>query len=164
MLDFSDFVHDICEQDYTAHFTTDDIFPTREDLIKWVRGVAFNLGLVVIILRSNKYNGQPWRKTHVLLGCERGGKYWKYKCDAEPSLSRTRKCDCPFRLRGRPISQGEEWVLNVKCGYHNHDVSSTLVGHPYAGRLKSSEHSLFVDMTKSQVKPANILLTLKEKD
>ncbi|XP_027934490.1 uncharacterized protein LOC114189955 [Vigna unguiculata] len=68
------------------------------------------------------------------------------------------------RLRGRPISQGEGWVLNVKCGYHNHDVSSTLVGHPYAGRLKSTEQSLLVDMTKSQVKPANILLTLKEKD
>jgi len=30
--------------------------------------------------------------------------------------------------------------------------------------LKSVEHSLFIDMTKSQVKPANILLTLKEKD
>ena len=163
MSEFSDFVHDICEQDYTSHFTTDDIFSTREDLIKWVRGVAYNLGFVVIILRSDKYNGQPGRKTHVLLGCERGGKYRKYKCDAEPSLSGTRKCDCPFRLRGRPISQGEGWVLNVKCGYHNHDVSSTLVGHPYAGRLKSSEHSLLVDTTKSQVKPVNILLTLKEK-
>jgi len=43
-------------------------------LIKWVRGVAFNLGFVVIILRSDKYNGQPERKTCVLLGCERGGK------------------------------------------------------------------------------------------
>jgi len=107
MSDFSDFVHDICEQDYISHFTTDDIFPTREDLIKWVRGVTYNLGFVVIILRSDKYNGQPGRKTHVLLGCERGGKYRKYKCDAEPSLSGTRKCDCPFRLRGRPISQGE---------------------------------------------------------
>jgi len=107
MSDFSNFVHDICEQDYTSHFTTDDIFPTREDLIKWVRGIAYNLGFIVIILRSDKYNGQPERKTHVLLGCERGGKYRKYKCDAEPSLSSTRKCDCPFRLRGRLISQGE---------------------------------------------------------
>jgi len=51
MSGFFDFVHDICEQDYTSHFTTNDIFPTREDLIKWVRGVAFNLGFVVLILR-----------------------------------------------------------------------------------------------------------------
>ena len=55
-------------------------------------------------------------------------------------------------------------MLNVKCGYHNYNVSSTLVGHPYAGRLKSTKHSLLVDMPKSQVKPTNILLTLKEKD
>jgi len=55
-------------------------------------------------------------------------------------------------------------MLNVICGDHNHNVSSTLVGHPYTGRLKSSEHLLLVDMIKSQVKPANILLTLKEND
>jgi len=55
-------------------------------------------------------------------------------------------------------------VFKLIHGYHNHDLSHTLVGHPFVGRLKSSEHSLFVDMTKSQVKPANIFLTLKEKN
>ena len=49
-------------------------------------------------------------------------------------------------------------MLNIKCGYRNHNVSSTLVSHPYAGRLNSTEHSLLVNMTKSQVKPTNILL------
>jgi len=77
MSDFSAFGHDICEQDYTSKFSTHDIFSTRENLIKWVRGVAFDLEFVVIILRSDKYNGQPRRKTYVLLGCERGGKYRK---------------------------------------------------------------------------------------
>ena len=38
----------------------------------------------------------------------------------------------------------------------------TLVGHPYAGRLKMNEHSMLVDMTKSMVKSGNILRTLKE--
>ena len=37
-----------------------------------------------------------------------------------------------------------------------------LVGHPFAGRLKSFEQSLLVDMSKSQVNQENILLTLKE--
>jgi len=160
--DFSTFVHHICEQDYTSNFSTHDIFPTRGDVIKWVRGVAFDLGFVVIILRFDKYKGQPGRKTYVLLGCERGRKYRKYKSDAKPILSGTRKCDCPFRLRGKSISHEEGWMLNVICGYHNHDVSDTLIGHPYTSRLKSSKHSLLVDMTKSQVKPANIFLTLKE--
>jgi len=48
MSDFSDFVHDICEQDYTSHFTTDDIFPTRENLIKWVRGLLIILDLLLL--------------------------------------------------------------------------------------------------------------------
>ena len=38
----------------------------------------------------------------------------------------------------------------------------TLVGYPYVGRLKANEHSMLVDMTKSMVKPCNILRTLKE--
>lgn len=53
-------------------------------------------------------------------------------------------------------------MLNVICGYHNHDLLQPLVGHLFFSRLKSIEHSLLVDMTKSQMKPANILPTLKE--
>jgi len=53
-------------------------------------------------------------------------------------------------------------VLKVICGLHNHDFAETLVGHPYAGRLKLVERALVVDMTKSLVKPSNILLTLKQ--
>jgi len=48
------------------------------------------------------------------------------------------------------------------CKYHNNDLSQTLVGHPFVERLKSTERSLLIDMSKSQVKPANILPTLKE--
>jgi len=53
-------------------------------------------------------------------------------------------------------------MLKVICGYHNHDMSQTLIGHLFARRLKSFEQSLLVDMSKSQVKPANILPTLKQ--
>ena len=127
-----------------------------------MRKVAFRLGFVVVILRSDKATGQQGRKTFVLLGCERSGKYRKYMNDLEISITATRKCDCPFRLRGKPISNGEGWVLKVICGLHNHDLAKTLVGHPYAGRLKPVEHALVVDMTKSLVKSSNILLTLKQ--
>jgi len=117
---------------------------------------------VVVILRSDKATGQQGRKTFVLLGCERSGKYRKYRNDLEVSITGTIKCDCPFRLRVKPISNGEGWVLKVICGLHNHDLAETLVGHPYVGRLKPVEHALVVDMTKSLVKPSNILLTLKQ--
>jgi len=117
---------------------------------------------VVVILRSDKETGQQGRKTFVLLGCERSGKYRKYRNDLEVTITGTRKCDCPFRLRGKPIPNGEGWVLKVICELNNHDLAKTLVGHPYAERLRPDEHALVVDMTKRQVKSSNILLTLKE--
>ncbi|KAL5142095.1 hypothetical protein HKD37_09G025334 [Glycine soja] len=110
--------------------------------------VAFELGFVIVILWPDTTNG----KTFVVLGCERGDKYRQYKMDTK-TTTKTRKCDCPFRLRGRPLKNSEGWVVRVLCGSYNHDVTETLVEHPY---------TMFVDMTKSKVKPKNILLTLKE--
>jgi len=67
-----------------------------------------------------------------------------------------------FQIEGKPISNGDGWVLKVICSLHNLTLSETLVGHSYSERLKSDEHELLVDMMKSQVRLANILLTLKE--
>jgi len=80
----------------------------------------------------------------------------------EVTITGTRKCDCPFRLRGKPMNNGEGWVLKVICGLHNDELAKTLVGHPCVGRLRLDGHALVVDMTQSQVKPTNILLMLKE--
>ena len=43
-----------------------------------------------------------------------------------------------------------------------HELVKSLVGHPYVGRLTKDEKIIVADMTKSMVKPRNILLTLKE--
>jgi len=43
----------------------------------------------------------------VLLGCERGGKYRKYKHDVEVNVIGTKKCDCPFKLRGKHVRNAE---------------------------------------------------------
>ncbi|RZC04274.1 hypothetical protein D0Y65_018743 [Glycine soja] len=57
---------------------------------------------------------------------------------------------------------GEDWMMKLICGVHNHELAKSLVGHPYAGRLTKAKKTLIADMTKSMVKPRNILLTLKE--
>ena len=80
------------------------MFGTRDELLEWVRKVAFRLGFIVVILRSDKTTGAQGRKIYVLLGCERSGKYRKYETDLEVSITDTRKCDCPFRLRDKPIN------------------------------------------------------------
>jgi len=75
--------------------------------------------------------------------------------------SGSKKCDCRFRLRGKPIKGGEGWMLKLVCGSYNHDLTDTLVGHPYVGRLTSIEKSMIMEMTNSAVKPKNILLAMK---
>ena len=53
-------------------------------------------------------------------------------------------------------------MVKLICGVHNIELTKSLVGHPYAGRLTKVEKTLIADMTKSMVKPRNILLSLKE--
>jgi len=53
-------------------------------------------------------------------------------------------------------------MVNLICGSHNHELAKSLMGHPYASRLTKEEKIIVADMTKSMVKPRNILLTLKE--
>ena len=138
------------------------VFVSWDELLKWARMTAYGFGFVIVILRSDTVNGQRGRKTYVFLGCKRGDKYRRYKKDLDVSESGNRKCDCPFRLRGRPMNDGERWILKLACGSHNHDLAETLVGHPYAGRLTNEEKSTLVEMTKTSAKPRNILITLKK--
>ncbi|KAH1194087.1 hypothetical protein GmHk_19G054976 [Glycine max] len=107
--------------------------------MKTARSVAHKNGFVAIIIRSDTDTGRRRRRDT-----------W------------TRKCGCPFRLHGKPVRGGECWMVKLICGMHNHELAKTLVGHPYVGRLTKDEKNIIEDMTKSMVKPRNILLTLKE--
>jgi len=67
-------------------------------------------------------------------------------------------------LQGKPVKCGEGWMVELICGSHNHDLTETLVDHPYAARLNVEEKTMVEDMTDTSVKPRNILLTLKERN
>ncbi|KAH1241609.1 hypothetical protein GmHk_07G019158 [Glycine max] len=141
---------------------TSQVFECREDVLRWAQSVAHENGFVAVILRSDTNTGSRGRSTFVLIGCERSG---EYKCRKKEFIIRdtgTRKCGCPFKLRCKLVAGGEGWMVKLICGVHNHELAKSLVGHPYAGRLTKAEKILIADMTKSMVKPRNILLTLKE--
>lgn len=115
MSDFSYFINEMWEGDNTNNFTTNQIFPTLNELIQWIRGVAFDLSFLIVIIRFDKANGEPKRKIYVLIECERAEKYKKYEFGVQPSI---KKCNCPFKLRARSISNGERrgiegnmWIL-----------------------------------------------------
>ncbi|KAL5146828.1 Protein FAR1-RELATED SEQUENCE 5 [Glycine soja] len=118
--------------DCSDAFNTSQVFATREDVLKWARTVAHENGFVAVIMRSDTYTGSRGRTSFVLIGCERS------------------------------VHGGEGWAVKLICGIHNHELAKTLVGHPYAGRLTDDEKNIIADMTKLNLKPRNILLTLKE--
>nr|GEX54774.1 probable leucine-rich repeat receptor-like protein kinase At5g49770 [Tanacetum cinerariifolium] len=47
---------------------------------------------------------------------------------------------------------------------HNHEPALDMEGHPYAQRLSDNEIRLVVDLARKDVKPQEILLTLKQKN
>ncbi|KAL5146400.1 Protein FAR1-RELATED SEQUENCE 5 [Glycine soja] len=148
--------------DCSNAFNTSQVFATRDDVLQWARTVVHENGFVAVIMRSDTETGSRGRSSFVLIGCERSG---TYKCRNKEFVRKdtgSRKCDCPFRLRGKPVHGGEGWMVKLICGIHNHELAKSLVGHPYVGRLTKEEKKIIADMTKSMVKPKNILLTLKE--
>ncbi|KAL5168091.1 Protein FAR1-RELATED SEQUENCE 5 [Glycine soja] len=118
--------------DCSDTFNTSQVFVTRDDVLQWARTVAHENDFVAVIMRSDTYTGSRGRTSFVLIGCERS------------------------------VHGGGDWMVKLICGIHNHELVKTLVGHPYAGRLTNDEKNIIADMTKSNVKPRNILLTLKE--
>ncbi|KHN31661.1 hypothetical protein glysoja_022526, partial [Glycine soja] len=115
----------------------------RDDVLQWARTVAHENGFVAVIMRFDTDTGSRGRSSFVLIGCERSG---TYKCRNKEFVRK----------------DTGSWMVKLICGIHNHELAKSLVGHPHAGRLTKDEKKIIADMTKSMVKPKNILLTLKE--
>ncbi|KAH1241968.1 Receptor-like protein 13 [Glycine max] len=72
--------------DCSNPFNTSQVFDSREDA-----------------LRSNTNTGSKGRASFVLIGCEMSD---EYRCRKKEFVRRdtgTRKCECPFKLRGKPV-------------------------------------------------------------
>jgi len=136
-------------------------------LLNWVREVGKRNGLVIVIKTSDYGGGK--KRPRMYLACERSGQYRatkKLKHDGNNTsrITGTKKCGCPFDMRAHRFTTYDEWTLTVVCGLHNHPPAEHLEGHSYAGRLSKDEKALLMDMSKSMVRPKEILVTLKQRD
>ena len=138
------------------------MFASRDEVLQWARSVAHDIGFVTVIMRTDTNISVRRRASFLLIACERSGQYRPKKTNLVRTCTGSRKCGCPFKLCVKPVLGGEGWMVKLICGVHNHDMAKSLVGHPYVGRLTKDEKIAVVDMTKSMVKPRNILLMLKE--
>ena len=134
-------------------------------MLAWVKRVGLENGIVVVINKSAYL--KRGKLPRCILGCERGGKYRPRRGVERLILHRntgTKKCECPFELRGIPIPpDGAKWGLRVSCGLHNHEAAENIEGHEYPSRLKLMEKQFVVDMANNTA-PREILSILKQKD
>ena len=83
----------------------------------------------------------------VLHWARSAGKY-KVREDLVRIVTGSRKCECLFKLRVKPMVKGEGWIMKLICGSnHNHALAKSLVGHQYVGRLTKDEKIIIFDMT-----------------
>ena len=68
-----------------------------------------------------------------LIACERSEEYRPKKHNLVKTCIDSRKCGCPFKLRAKPISRGDKWMVKLICGVHNHKMAKSFIEHPYAG-------------------------------
>ncbi|KAK9160377.1 hypothetical protein Syun_006718 [Stephania yunnanensis] len=140
-------------------------------------------GNMFVLVTKHSDSGGIKRRGMVKLACERSGTYRgmsqrvgkgkakkiasKPRNEEEEETGRTqtgtKKCRCPFLIN---IEENADslWYVTVICGRHNHEPTKNLDGHSYAGRLDKKEQEVVVQMTKGNVKPRDILNTLKQRD
>ncbi|KAI5671233.1 hypothetical protein M9H77_11597 [Catharanthus roseus] len=102
--------------------------------------------IITRYLRSRTSNSQ----LYITLACERRNAIksrTKPRIDDEeeevPIKRRgpyeTKKCDCPFKLKGEQIITSENWQLFVHDGRHNHKIGVYSHGHAQATRLAEEQ-------------------------
>ncbi|KAL4562120.1 hypothetical protein LXL04_034314 [Taraxacum kok-saghyz] len=116
------------------------VFRSREYLMTWMQNVARSQG-----------------SGSVIFGCDIGG-VSRHK-DAE-----TKNINCAFELVGKYLKAHDGWTLRVVRDEHNHEPSLYMEGHAFAMRLTDKESRLVKDLTELNVKPRDILPTLKEQN
>nr|GEX92322.1 hypothetical protein [Tanacetum cinerariifolium] len=120
---------------WTSPFFTNQVFGTREEMMDWAKTTAYSLGYVLVTQRSKKYkNGFIW-KVHLM-------------CD--------RSVDRTIFIIARLLD------IRMVCDQHNHLPTQNLEGHAYARRLSDDEYHLVEDLTWKNVRPREILSTLRD--
>ncbi|XP_028101443.1 protein FAR1-RELATED SEQUENCE 5-like [Camellia sinensis] len=145
------------------------VFKSKEELLSWVQDPGRRNGFVIVIKTSDYGDGR--RTPRIYLACERSGQYRAHKKlkrdDSNKKIVKitgTKKYGCPFELRAHKLMADDDWMEDVACGMHNHAPAKHFEGHSFAGRLSEEETPLLVDMSKSMVRPKEILVILKQKD
>ncbi|KAI5661866.1 hypothetical protein M9H77_21189 [Catharanthus roseus] len=76
----------------------------------------------------------------------------------------TKKCGCPFKLKGEQIATSENWELFIHNGRHNNKIAIYSHGHAQTARLTEEQLQQIEQFRKSHIPPRNILRFFREQD
>ncbi|KAI5680583.1 hypothetical protein M9H77_01810 [Catharanthus roseus] len=76
----------------------------------------------------------------------------------------TKKCGCPFKLKGEQMATSENWQLCVHNGRHNHKIAVYSHGHAQSARLTEEQLQQTEQFRKNHVPPYNILQFFRERE
>lgn len=121
----------------------EEMFATREELLKVVRYFYFKKGYALSIKGSKK-------DKYVTIGCDRGGHYRdrvNIPIEHHERSTSTRLINCPFEIQGKVQDNGF-WKLVMRTDSHNHEACMDMSGHSSAQHFSKEEKSSIDDMTK----------------
>ncbi|POW01657.1 hypothetical protein PSTT_12334 [Puccinia striiformis] len=136
-------------------------FLSMEDLFEFVKRWSKHHGYG--ISKGNSHTGK-----NVYIRCDRGGTYSGKLENLVKGDSSTRKCECPFQVRGSTSqakgSTDQSWHLAIMHGKHNHPASHCPSAHPSHRQLNPEQMKEVERLSKSNVKTTQILLQLRQSD
>lgn len=77
--------------------------------------------------------------------------------------SGTKRCDCPFRLKGKEIHGGTRRIYEID-GNHNHNFPAYNVGRSMMSRLSEDKKMKTKEMTRAHVPSSQILISIKNEN
>ena len=92
-----------------------------------IRSLAHDIGFVAVIMRSDTNTSVRGGASILLIACERSGEYRPKKHNLVRTCTGSRKCGCPFKLRAKPVSGGDDWMVKLICGIHQKSIYAVTV-------------------------------------
>ncbi|KAI5650797.1 hypothetical protein M9H77_36802 [Catharanthus roseus] len=160
--------------DHGHLFAADRIFNSKPELVNWAKETAIKVNTYLIVTRYLRSRTSD-RRSYVTLGCERGGANKPKKKpvlddeEEEVQVKRggpygTKKCGCPFKLKGEQMAMCENWQLFIHDWRHNHAIGVYSHGHAQTAKLTEEQMIQIEQFRKSHVPHCNILRFFQEQN
>ncbi|XP_035839422.1 PKS-NRPS hybrid synthetase CHGG_01239 isoform X1 [Helianthus annuus] len=95
----------------------------------------------------------------VWLVCDRSG---EHRSKATVRKAGSKKIGCPFSLLAIRDVTNDTWELKVDNANHNHEPTTSLLGHAFVRRFTEAEYKLVEQLTAQNMEPRIIFQTLRK--